>query len=302
MIIDNLFRYRKMKEQEEEDDDSSHQQRKKLQQVVGDVAAGIGGATSTGRYLVQRRCLPLCNLIYLSMSAFLGEKPKKPRIRRDGSKPLGRPKKRNPDGSLVHPPKLPKVKTPVLLGSGAGQQQQQQRQQGQTVSNGSRGELFFKTRLMSWKLISLLQAANLISVKKKRRQVMSVSTPGAARQDQRASTPAGQVSSASKEAGATTAKQGQSLGAAGDRAASSPKIIDLTGSSTSSSLTIKKRSSATVTPSLTSTSTLSSAVTVTMTKVRDTPISSSKPETKGLQVKGETNTSFFKKKFYWCEI
>ena len=35
--------------------------------------------------------------------------PKKPRVRKEGSKPLGRPKKRNPDGTLVHPPKLKKV-------------------------------------------------------------------------------------------------------------------------------------------------------------------------------------------------
>merc|ERR1711971_1106297 len=35
---------------------------------------------------------------------------KKPRARKEGSKPLGRPKKLNPDGTLVHPPKFKKVK------------------------------------------------------------------------------------------------------------------------------------------------------------------------------------------------
>ena len=34
---------------------------------------------------------------------------KKPRARKEGSKPLGRPKKRNPDGTLVHPPKPKKA-------------------------------------------------------------------------------------------------------------------------------------------------------------------------------------------------
>ena len=32
----------------------------------------------------------------------------KQRMRREGSKPLGRPKMRNPDGTLVHPPKPPR--------------------------------------------------------------------------------------------------------------------------------------------------------------------------------------------------
>jgi hypothetical protein len=32
----------------------------------------------------------------------------KQRLRKEGSKPLGRPKKRNPDGTLVHPPKPPR--------------------------------------------------------------------------------------------------------------------------------------------------------------------------------------------------
>ena len=31
---------------------------------------------------------------------------KKPRNKKEGSKPLGRPKMRNPDGTLVHPPKM----------------------------------------------------------------------------------------------------------------------------------------------------------------------------------------------------
>merc|ERR1712004_273794 len=35
---------------------------------------------------------------------------KKPRARKEGAKPLGRPKKRNPDGTLVHPPKPKKNK------------------------------------------------------------------------------------------------------------------------------------------------------------------------------------------------
>ena len=42
-------------------------------------------------------------------------------------KPLGRPKLRNPDGSLVHPPKLPKVKKPVLLTAGMQAPQQKVR-------------------------------------------------------------------------------------------------------------------------------------------------------------------------------
>ncbi|TRY72197.1 hypothetical protein TCAL_11287 [Tigriopus californicus] len=46
-------------------------------------------------------------------------RPKKPRIRREGAKPLGRPKKRNPDGSLVHPPKMPKAKRPGFETNGS---------------------------------------------------------------------------------------------------------------------------------------------------------------------------------------
>ena len=40
---------------------------------------------------------------------------------------MGRPKLRNPDGSLVHPPKLPKVKKPVLLTAGMQAPQQKVR-------------------------------------------------------------------------------------------------------------------------------------------------------------------------------
>ena len=35
---------------------------------------------------------------------------KKPRNKKEGSKPLGRPKMRNPDGTLVHPPKMKRLK------------------------------------------------------------------------------------------------------------------------------------------------------------------------------------------------
>ena len=41
----------------------------------------------------------------------------KARARKEGSKPLGRPKKRNPDGTLVHPPKPPRP--PKLDAAGA---------------------------------------------------------------------------------------------------------------------------------------------------------------------------------------
>jgi hypothetical protein len=46
------------------------------------------------------------------------ELAKKKRAAKDGARPLGRPKMRNPDGSLVHPPRLPKVRKPVLLSPG----------------------------------------------------------------------------------------------------------------------------------------------------------------------------------------
>jgi hypothetical protein len=91
------------------------------------------------------------------------EKPKKPRIRKEGSKPLGRPKKRNPDGSLVHPPKLPKVKKPVLLQKTEGQQRPTMTAGGETNSNGS----------------SSSQATLTVKKKPYQRQVISVSTPGA---------------------------------------------------------------------------------------------------------------------------
>jgi len=43
------------------------------------------------------------------MNLLLGEdSSSKQRIRKEGAKPLGRPKKRNPDGTLVHPPKPPR--------------------------------------------------------------------------------------------------------------------------------------------------------------------------------------------------
>lgn len=75
-----------------------------------------------------------------------------PRKQRNVSKPLGRPKMRNPDGSLVHPPRLQKVKRPVLL---SGQQ---------TPSSAS----------------SSPTSVNAIAAKKVKtaKQVMKVSTPG----------------------------------------------------------------------------------------------------------------------------
>ncbi len=111
---------------------------------------------------------PLTVEVASSSSSLNGDaqKPKKPRIRKEGAKPLGRPKKRNPDGSLVHPPKLPKVKKPVLLGSGMSthqrqQQEVRQQQQSQQPSQPS-----------------------VIAVKKTKgaRQVVAVSTPGAPKQ------------------------------------------------------------------------------------------------------------------------
>ena len=54
---------------------------------------------------------------------------KKPRAKKEGSKPLGRPKMRNPDGTLVHPPKMKKaekVSTSGVLPTPSPPKQQQQ--------------------------------------------------------------------------------------------------------------------------------------------------------------------------------
>ena len=54
---------------------------------------------------------------------------KKPRNKKEGSKPLGRPKMRNPDGTLVHPPKMKKaekVSTSGVLPTPSPPKQQQQ--------------------------------------------------------------------------------------------------------------------------------------------------------------------------------
>ena len=55
---------------------------------------------------------------------------KKPRAKKEGSKPLGRPKMRNPDGTLVHPPKMKKaekVSTSGVLPTPSPPKQQQQK-------------------------------------------------------------------------------------------------------------------------------------------------------------------------------
>ncbi len=187
----------------------------------------------------------------------VGEVPKKPRIRKDGARPLGRPKMRNPDGSLVHPPKLPKVKKPVLLsGSPAGSSS------GLTITPTSSAQHDQK------------QKPHLIPLKKKKRQVMMVSTPGSRK-------------TATESADSVTVVNSGSLTIQKRPKVQTTTVVTNKAKPESSSSAATAPSTATthsVTKSLTS------SVSVTMTKVRETPVASSSAE-KGKSNGGTSSSS-----------